>query len=64
MSVEATGQHQIVVGAHLGHGASVQYADHVGVSYGGQTVGNGDARSTLHGFVQGRLYDLRAENVG
>lgn len=64
VSVEAIGRDQIVVVAHLGHGAPVQHADHVGVSYGGQTVGDGDARSALHGFVQGRLHDLRAENDG
>lgn len=63
MSVETTGRHQIVVCAHLGHDAAVQHADHVGVPYGGQTVSYGDARSAVHGSVEGRLHHLHAENV-
>jgi len=61
MSVEAIGGHQIIVRAHFGHDAAVNYANHVGVPYGGQTVSYGDARSTLHGLVQGRLHGLRTE---
>jgi len=61
VSVEAIGGHQVIVRAHFGHDAAVNYANHVGVPYGGQTVGYSDARSALHGFVQGRLHGLRTE---
>lgn len=64
LSVETTNRHQVIMGAHLGHGAPIEHADHVGVPYSGQTVGYGDTRSALHGLVQGRLYDLHAENIG
>lgn len=64
LSVQTSGRHQVVVGAHLGHHTLVNHADHVRVPYSGQTVGYGDARSALHGFVQGLLHDLRAQSVG
>lgn len=64
LSVKTTGRHQVVVGSHLGHDAPIKHADHVGVSYSGQTVGYGDTRSALHSLVQGRLHDLHAENIG
>lgn len=51
VSVETTGFHQIVVGAHLGDAAPIDHADHVGVPYSGQTVGYGDTRSALHSLV-------------
>lgn len=63
MSVETIGRHEVIVGAHFGHDTPVDHADHVGVPYGGQPVGYGDARSALHGFVQGRLHDLRANEI-
>jgi len=64
VSVETIGRHQVVVGAHLGHVAPIDHADHVGVPYSGQTMGYGDTRSALHGLVQSRLHDLHAENIG
>lgn len=63
VGVEAIGRYQVIVGAHLGHDTPVQHADHVGVPYGGQTVGYSDARSALLGFVEGSLHDLRAEKI-